>query len=142
MVTLQAALVKLAILLSAVQVALAASTAATYTVLPPAHMTAAQVYDQVPVLRPIAACESMGDASATPRQFNADGSILWGMNASGTIVQRDCGEGQINTWVHGRYPNGLDVCGNEDDNVYEMYLLYKESGTKPWNASKASCWAK
>ena len=51
----------------------------------------------------IAACESNGSPNAVPRQFNADGSILWGEEHTPTgtiIVQRDCGLFQINTWAH------------------------------------------
>ena len=52
------------------------------------------------ILERVAACESTGSPDGTPRQFNSDGSILWGRDASGTVIQRDCGMFQINTKAH------------------------------------------
>lgn len=129
----------------------------TYAVVPPAladtpprhPLTVAQIYAVAPILRPIFACESTGDASGTPRQFNADGSILWGQEADPVtgktiIVKRDVGEAQINTWVHAAEikAQGLDVENNEWDNVWFGYELWLQNGTQPWIASKATCWGK
>jgi hypothetical protein len=60
------------------------------------------------------------------------------------IVQRDVGELQINTWVHGAEiaAQKLDVVHNEWDNVWFGYELYQQSGTAPWTASRKSCWGK
>ncbi len=100
-----------------------------------------------PVLKPIFACESTGDKNGTPRQFNADGSILWGrekdpVTGKTIVVKRDVGEAQINTKAHAGEleKQHLDVTTNEWDNVWFGYELYLESGTQPWIASKATCW--
>lgn len=138
-------LARLASALIGLQIALAAqTTTATYPVLPE-RPTPAQIYAQAPLLERAAACESMGDVNASPRQFNASGTILWGQQLDPVtnevvIVKRDCGELQINTAVWGRYPQGLDVCGSEADNVYFGWTLYQKYGMAPWSASK-SCWA-
>jgi len=91
----------------------------------------------------VAACESTGNPNGSPRQFNADGSILWGNelmpDGSVQVVQRDCGEFQINTWAHGRYPDGLDVCNSQADNEAYALILYQQKGLQPWSASK-NCW--
>jgi hypothetical protein len=136
METLSAVLGKLAIALSLISVALAQT--ANYPI--PAQKPATVQNLTIPsALERVAACESTGNPNGTPRQFNSDGSILWGMNASGTIIQRDCGEFQVNTWAHGRYPNGLDVCGSQADNEKYALSLYKQYGLQPWDASKG-CW--
>lgn len=149
MPTLQAALTKLTFLLLSSQVALAAQTTANYSIVPPqpTRPTISQIYALAPILRTIAACESTGSPTGQPRQFLANGSPLWGEENDPTtgkviIVQRDVGELQINTWAHAEEIKklGLDVIGSEADNVYYGYLLYQQSGTVPWNASKKTCW--
>src|SRR5580704_5631935 len=93
--TLYALLGKLSLLL----VALAATTTAVYPVSPPPP-SVAQILADNPVLRRVSACESTGNPDGTPRQFNADGSPLWGNDpTTGKPIQRDLGEFQINTWV-------------------------------------------
>ncbi len=80
-----------------------------------------------------------------PRQFNADGSILWGYekNASGTVVQvkRDVGACQINTIAHAQEiaSSGLDVIHSLHDNETFALGLYDKQGMAPWAASQ-SCW--
>lgn len=109
---------------------------------PKGYLTAAEVYKKVPELRSIFACESAGDKEAAPRQFNANGSILWGNDPkTGKPIMRDVGEAQINTWVWGKDAAalGLDLKNSENDNVYFGYVLYEKYGLSPWNPSK-SCW--
>lgn len=142
MPTVQAALAKVAILLASVQIALAASGSATYTIYPPDRLTEAQIWAAAPILRTIDACESTGDPNGTPRQFNSDGSVLWGIDPkTNKPIERDCGISQINTKVHA--PEiaklGLDVCHSEEDNVYFEWILYQQFGMSPWSASE-SCW--
>lgn len=120
---------------------------ATYLVSPapaatPTHLTATEVYALVPQLRVIAACESTGSPTGTPRQFNAFGTPLWGNNPiTGMVEKKDVGELQID-YIH--FPEtkalGLDVINSADDNVYYGYLLFQQYGTSPWVASK-NCWA-
>lgn len=92
-----------------------------------------------PIMQRIAGCESTGDASGTPREFNSNGSILWGNDSQGKVIKRDCGEFQINTWVWGRNPQKQDVCESQSANISFAMSLYSKYGTSPWNASK-SCW--
>jgi hypothetical protein len=70
---------------------------AVYVVVPPQRST----WQGYEALLPIGGCESTGDPDKAPRQFNNDGSILWGIDpATDQPVERDCGMFQINTWVH------------------------------------------
>lgn len=143
---IQIALAKLSIALIMVQVAYAAIPSGTYDVYPPLRPTEQEIWAMVPELHRIAACESTGDPNGTPRQFNSDGSILWGEQNSPTgtveIVQRDCGILQINTIVHKDELErlNLDVCNSESDNVYYGFLLaQKRPDFSDWSASKG-CW--
>ena len=147
--SMQLALAKLSAVLLLVQIAYATGSPAIYPIEPdqaqPQRPNSAQIFAQVPLLRLSASCESTGDINANPRQFLPNGDILWGQEKSPTgtivIVKRDCGAEQINTKVHGRYPNGLDVCGNYEDNIYYAYLLWQQSGMMPWSQSEG-CWGK
>lgn len=119
---------------------------ATAIILPDAHAAALSTVsvltptiDLPPIIQRIAGCESTGDPSGIPRQFNSDGSILWGNDSEGKVIKRDCGEFQINTWVWGRDPQGQDVCASQSANISFAMSLYSQHGTSPWNASK-SCW--
>ena len=128
--------------LSLVLVALAATTTATYPVTPlPANpVSRAEVLP--PVLERVAACESTGDPNGTPRQFNNDGTPLWGNDpTTGKPVMRDVGIFQINTWVHADELKklGLDVVHSEADNETYALILYRRNGLKDWAASKG-CW--
>jgi hypothetical protein len=94
------------------------------------------------VLQRVAACESSGDPNAPPRQFKADGSVLWGNDPkTGEPVERDCGEFQINTWAHADELQslGLDVCHSQSDNDAYALILYERNGLKDWSASQ-QCW--
>ena len=85
--------------LIALQTALAAGS--TYPVLLPKSLTAAEILQNYPILEHIAACESTGNPNGTPRQFNTNGSPLWGNDAkTGKPIMRDVGIFQINTWAH------------------------------------------
>ena len=100
-----------------------------------------------PILKRISACESTGDKNGTPRQFNDDGSILWGherINGKVVVIKRDAGEFQINTIAHADELKklGLDVVNSESDNRAYALILYLRNGTADWNASKATCWGK
>jgi hypothetical protein len=95
-----------------------------------------------PLLRRIAACESTGDPNGTPRQFNSDGSLLWGNDPkTGKPIERDCGEFQENQWVWSSKEKQLDlnVCKSATDNITFALWLYDRYGTSPWDASK-NCW--
>jgi len=94
-------------------------------------------------LKKVAACESTGSVENEPRQFNSDGSILWGNDpATGKPVKRDCGELQINTIAHAKEiaTLGLDVCNSEADNIVYGKILYDREGLTPWFASR-NCWS-
>lgn len=112
---------------------------------PPRHpLTVDQIFAQNPVLERISACESTGDPNGTPRQFNSDGTPLWGNDPkTGKPIMRDVGIMQVNTWAHSAEiaSSGLDVVNSEWDNAWYGFVLYKRSGTAPWAASKG-CWGK
>lgn len=128
-------------------------SAKTYVIVPPAladtpprhPLTIAQIYETAPILRNIAGCESTGDDKGTPRQFNADGTPLWGNDPiTGKPVMKDVGELQID-YVH--FPEakalGLDVINSEWDNVWYGYeYLYLPKGVQPWYSSRKTCWGK
>lgn len=143
--SLSAALAKLTVILALYSTALAATQTSTISIIAPTRPTTAQIYAWVPLLYDIAACESSGAVSASPRQFNANGSILWGQNPKLWDITRatttDVGELQISLTYHGPEIKtlGLDVINSESDNVYYGYLLYQKYGSRPWDASKG-CW--
>jgi hypothetical protein len=100
------------------------------------------LYAAYPTLRRIAACESTGSPDGIPRQFNDDGSILWGNDPkTGQPIHRDMGELQINTWVWASTAQkmGLDL-KTEAGNFAFGVFLYQKYGTAPWTAS-AGCWS-
>jgi hypothetical protein len=90
-----------------------------------------------PALVPICSCESAGRPDATPRQFNADGTVV-----KGKINPQDIGMCQINLKYHlsDATKMGLDLY-TEQGNIKYANHLYDTQGTKPWNWSK-KCWAK
>jgi hypothetical protein len=138
LIALQLTLAKLAIALFALQTALAA----TIVPVPANHLTATQILQAYPVLERISACESTGDMKGTPRQFNSDGTPLWGNDVkTGKPIKRDVGIFQINTIAHAAELSklGLDVISNIDDNADYALILYERDGTEPWDASK-NCW--
>jgi hypothetical protein len=93
-------------------------------------------------LRVIGACESTGDPNGTPREFNDDGSILWGNDPkTGKPIMRDEGELQINTWVWGKLAVAMgDDLGTETGNVAFGKYLYDKYGAAPWYPSE-KCWS-
>jgi len=86
-------------------------------------------------LKPICGCESVGDPKATPRQFNADGSVIRGVQNPS-----DVGMCQVNEHYHGAAAEkmGLDL-ETEYGNITFSNYLYDTQGTAPWNWSK-HCW--
>ena len=95
------------------------------------------------MLKKVAACESMGDVNAEPRQFLPDGSPLWGNDPkTGLPVRRDVGILQINTIAHQDELQALqlDVVHSEADNITYGKLLYAREGLQPWFASRR-CWS-
>jgi hypothetical protein len=94
-----------------------------------------------PLLERISACESTGNPNGIPRQFLADGSILWGNDPkTGQPIKRDEGILQINTWVWGPLALKMgDDLATEDGNVAFGKYLYETYGTGPWTASEG-CW--
>jgi hypothetical protein len=130
----------LALKLTLLSVALAAQTA-VYPV-QPADPPISQFQAIPSVLKRVAACESTGNPNGTPRQFQSDGSILWGLDPiTGLPVHRDCGEFQINTRAHKAELDtyALDVCHSQRDNEAYALILYYRNGLNDWSASK-SCW--
>jgi hypothetical protein len=100
------------------------------------------LYAGYPTLRRIAGCESTGDPNGIPRQFLADGSILWGNDPkTGQPIHRDMGELQINTWVWASTATkmGFDL-KTEQGNVAFGKYLYDKLGAAPWYASEG-CWS-
>lgn len=84
-----------------------------------------------PILIAIAECESRF------RQYDADGKVL--KNPNSTAI----GVFQIMASIHANSADtnlGLDVYTLEGNAAYARYL-YEQSGTVPWNSSKA-CWGK
>jgi hypothetical protein len=119
--------------------ALAAQTS-TYTVQP---LNAPATPQNLPaIMVRVAACESTGNPNGTPRQFNSDGSPLWGNDPiTGKPIMRDVGYFQINTYAHAEELKalGLDVVHSEADNIAYAMILYKRNGLKDWTASE-NCW--
>jgi hypothetical protein len=100
------------------------------------------VFLKYPILKKIAACESTGDPNGTPRQFNSDGSVLWGNDPkTGKPIERDAGIFQINEWVWKPLAEkmGLDLA-TEAGNLAFGEFLYLKYGTSPWTASEG-CWS-
>lgn len=131
--------------LSLVLVALAASTTATYSIVPPSapRLSIAQIWATDPNLERVCSCESWGDPSKVPRQFNTDGSPLWGNDPkTGKPIKRDVGECQINTLAHADELARLhlDVVNSAADNVAYANILYQRNGLKDWAPSK-QCWS-
>jgi len=98
------------------------------------------------ILERACSCESWGDPNHVPRQFNADGSILWGQETDPKtgktiVVKRDVGACQDNTKAHGTEiaALGLNVITSYDDNVAYAKILQARAGMEPWSASQ-SCW--
>ena len=140
---LTAILTKLSFAIGLLSTALAAVPGSTYVITPePVPDTTWAGYEQ---LKRIAACESVGDPEGTPRQFNKDGSILWGRDPKLWNINKatttDVGILQINTTIHAAELKklGLDVIHSESDNIKFGKILYDRQGTKPWNPSK-KCW--
>src|SRR5579862_6759430 len=139
MTTLSTLLGKLTTVLSLLSVAFAQT--AVYPVLPSNAANLTQI-SQGTMLYRVAACESTGNPNGTPRQFNSDGSILWGNdpNIKGATTT-DVGMFQISLKYHGNEVRqlGLDVVHSEQDNITYALLLYRRFGLQPWSASR-HCW--
>ncbi len=90
-----------------------------------------EYFADVPVMANVAFCES------SYKQFNEDGTVM-----RGWMTPEDVGVMQINEGYHGERAKkaGIDLHTIEG-NMKFARLLYNESGTKPWSASK-SCWSK
>ncbi len=90
-----------------------------------------EYFKGTPIAAEIARCES------TYRQFNADGSVL-----RGKVNSADVGVMQINEKYHLKrsVELGINIYTLEGNLAYGKYL-YKEQGSRPWNASKP-CWGK
>lgn len=135
--TLSATLGKLAVILSLLSTALAAQT--------PSPSLPVSVWDGYTILKRVASCESTGSAENEPRQFNADGSVLWGRDPKLWNTMRatttDVGELQISLTYHSKEIQelGLNVVNSEADNIAYGKILYDREGLRPWLASK-NCW--
>ena len=97
------------------------------------------IWDGYAILRRICAVESTGDRHAEPRQFNSDGSPLWGNDPrTGKSIKRDVGACQENSWVWKAKAQSmkLDIINSLADNVTFAKWLFDREGSKPWNSSK------
>ena len=90
-----------------------------------------EYFKDTPVLAEIARCES------TYRQFSEKGNVL-----RGKVNSADVGVMQINEKYHLKRSQelGLDIHTLEGNLAYGKFL-YKEQGSRPWNASRP-CWGK
>ena len=106
-----------------------------------AQIIPSYIWDNYPELKRVCSCESWWSPNGEPRQFREDGSILWGQDKNGKIIERDVGACQINTIAHSSELKRLklDVVNSFTDNVVFARLLYDRAGLKPWEASK-QCW--
>lgn len=88
-----------------------------------------------PALKRVCACESTGNPNNEPRQFNADGSVLRGVENP-----LDIGMCQINLHYHQSDAEkmGVDLF-TEQGNIEFANALYARQGLTPWNWSK-KCW--
>lgn len=91
--------------------------------------TVRDYFKEIPVMIEIARCESKF------RQFNTDGSVLFGGWGGGMI-----GVFQLYDRVHRSAATalGFDIATLEGNLGYAKHL-YATSGTTPWNSAKA-CW--
>lgn len=85
-------------------------------------------------LKPVCACESLGDPNAEPRQFNADGSVVHGPGNNWGICQ-------INATAHAEEAKalGIDYMTREGNIDFALYL-YSKRGYKPWYPWSGHCW--
>jgi hypothetical protein len=100
------------------------------------------LFNGYPLLERIAACETTGSVTGTPRQFLPDGSILWGIDPkTHKRIQRDEGILQINTWVWQASATQMgDNLNTLEGNLAFGKYLYQKYGTAPWSASEG-CWS-
>ena len=91
----------------------------------------------LPELKPICACESVGNKYAEPQHFLKNGEVVRGI-----VNNQDVGLCQINLKYHQEAAEklGLDLF-LENDNIIYANNLYTEQGNKPWVYSKG-CWGK
>lgn len=90
-----------------------------------------EYFKNTPVLAEIARCES------EYRQFSASGVPL-----RGVVNSADVGVMQINESYHSARSKELSMdIHTLEGNLDYGALLYKEQGSRPWNASKP-CWGK
>jgi hypothetical protein len=117
-----------------------AATQATAQLSTPPSLT--PTIDLPPILDRACSCESTGDPTKGPRQFNTDGSILWGNDPNtGKPIKRDVGACQINTiaWAKLIASSNLDAVNSLHDNEAFALMIYNAHGMQPWSPSK-SCW--
>ena len=91
-----------------------------------------------PKLKRVCSCESNGNPDGEPRQFNKDGTPLWGNNPkTGRPEKKDVGLCQISLPYHGKETKrlGLDVIYSGADNLTYAKILWDKQGAVPWKAS-------
>lgn len=95
------------------------------------------VWQNYPLLKRIASCESWGTPYKEPRQFLSDGSVL-----KGVINPTDIGLAQINepTWGTTAKKLGYDIY-TADGNLKMAIYIYDHYGSSPWVYSEG-CWNK
>jgi len=83
-------------------------------------------------MRPVCACESVGDADLEPQHWDADGSVLRGRQNPD-----DIGMCQLNepTWGATAKAHGWDIHTIEG-NVLMANWIYANEGYYPWRYSK------
>ncbi len=104
------------------------STIATTTHAGPVEKEVRQYFADVPIMATIAGCESRF------RQFDENGRVLKNPNSSASGVM------QIMSSIHKREAArlGYDIYTLEGNLAYARHL-YRNEGTRPWNASR-HCW--
>lgn len=121
-------------LITQAEVATSTSTTTKSTELPTRAEIAALVKDSfsdAPIMHKVAFCESRNT------QFDARGKIH-----RGVVNSKDVGIFQINEKYHLKRAQkmGIDIYSVEGNMEYAR-ILFEESGTQPWSASKP-CWGK
>lgn len=85
-------------------------------------------------LKPVCACESLGDPNAEPRQFNPDGTVIQGPGNNWGICQ-------INATAHDAEAKALGIdYMTREGNIAFANILYAGRGYKPWYPWSGHCW--
>lgn len=88
-----------------------------------------------PAMKPICACESVGNKHGEPTHYKANGDVLRGI-----VNPSDIGLCQLNdpSWDDQAQSLGFDIY-TESGNIEMTNWIYKHEGIWPWRYSQA-CW--